>query len=186
MAFATIGATSGLNPRSLHLKEPRVDRDPSGTVINLHGSFDIDIRCVYSSLGREEMPSDGKQRELAMALTPFGKAMRKLRIDHDLLLKQVADGIGVTPAFLSAVESGRKPVPGSLVDRTANWMRLGAEEAQQLRAAADESAVAVQIPLAVASAFDRSLATQLARNFDKLDESQKFAIREIIEKGSKK
>lgn len=121
-----------------------------------------------------------------MALTPFGKAMRKLRIDRDLLLKEVADGVGVTPAFLSAVESGRKAIPASLVDRTVKWMRLGSQEAGELRAAADASVVSVQIALGVASAFDRSLATQLARNFNNLDEGQKHAIREIMEKGAKK
>lgn len=118
-----------------------------------------------------------------MALTPFGKALRKLRIDKDMLLKEMADGAGVTPAFLSAVEVGRKAIPKNLVDRIADGTRLDAETRIQLRTAADLSASHVEIPLAgVSSMFDRTLAVQLARNFDTLDEGQKNSIKEIMDR----
>ena len=118
-----------------------------------------------------------------MALTPFGKALRKLRIDRDMLLKDMADKASLTPAFLSAVEAGRKPIPHYLVDRIANSNSLQEEELIKLRAAAEMSAQSVQINLSrLTSDFDRSLAVQLARNFDDLDDSRKREIKEIMDR----
>jgi HTH-type transcriptional regulator, competence development regulator len=118
-----------------------------------------------------------------MALTPFGKALRKLRIDRDMLLKDLADKMSVTPAFLSAIEAGRKAIPHGMTDRVASLMNLDSTDYQQLKQAADLSVASVQIPLSSASSlFDRSLATQLARNFDELDESQKTAIKQIMDR----
>ena len=44
-------------------------------------------------------------------LTPFGQIVRKKRIDKFLTLKEMADALGVSSAFLSAVEMGRKAIP---------------------------------------------------------------------------
>lgn len=41
-------------------------------------------------------------------LTPFGKAARKWRIDHDIKQEEMARSLGISCAFLSAVELGRK------------------------------------------------------------------------------
>ena len=118
-----------------------------------------------------------------MALTPFGKALRKLRIDEDMLLKNMADGASVTPAFLSAVEAGRKPIPHYLISRIADSMKLGQARVEELREAAAISASRVEIPLSSEnSTFDRTLAVQLARNFNTLDEQQKNSIREIMDR----
>ena len=44
-------------------------------------------------------------------LTPFGKHLRKLRIDQGELLKDMAEKLKVTASYLSAVEVGKKAVP---------------------------------------------------------------------------
>ena len=36
-------------------------------------------------------------------LTKFGKELRKIRIEHDEILKDMADKLNVTAAYLSAV-----------------------------------------------------------------------------------
>ena len=41
-------------------------------------------------------------------LTSLGKFLRKIRIDNDEYLKDMADKLGVTVSFLSAVENGKK------------------------------------------------------------------------------
>jgi len=51
-----------------------------------------------------------------MALTDFGKEIRKARIETDVTLSQMAKAIGTTPAFLSAIETGRKKIPSNWVD----------------------------------------------------------------------
>jgi len=50
-----------------------------------------------------------------MAITEFGKAVRKARIDADVTLASMAEELGTTPSFLSAMEMGRKKIPDSWV-----------------------------------------------------------------------
>ena len=54
-------------------------------------------------------------------LTRFGKKLRTLRLEKDQRLKDMADELGVTAAYLSAVENGKRSVPdlwiGKLSDR---------------------------------------------------------------------
>lgn len=47
----------------------------------------------------------------AAVLTPFGKYIRKLRIDHGRILADDANYLQVTSAYLSSVEVGKKAVP---------------------------------------------------------------------------
>jgi transcriptional regulator with XRE-family HTH domain len=44
-------------------------------------------------------------------LTEFGQYLRKIRIDCGDLLKDMADKLGVTSSYLSAVETGKRNVP---------------------------------------------------------------------------
>ncbi|ALU60310.1 helix-turn-helix domain-containing protein [Pseudomonas syringae] len=53
-------------------------------------------------------------------LTEFGKALRKIRIDKGMLLKDLAGALSISPAYLSAVETGKKPIPDGLVGRIAS------------------------------------------------------------------
>lgn len=46
-----------------------------------------------------------------MALTEFGKAVRKARIDLSDTLLGMAQALEVTPGFLSGMETGRKKIP---------------------------------------------------------------------------
>lgn len=53
--------------------------------------------------------------EVTMALTAFGKAVRKARIDTGYTLLTMAKALGTTPAFLSGPETGTKKVPAKWV-----------------------------------------------------------------------
>ncbi|WP_313687390.1 helix-turn-helix domain-containing protein [Pantoea sp.] len=46
-----------------------------------------------------------------MALTEFGKAVRKARIDTGFTLLTMAERLGTSPAFLSGMETGSKKIP---------------------------------------------------------------------------
>lgn len=58
-----------------------------------------------------------------MALTEFGKAIRTARIETDETLSQMAMAIGATPAFLSAIETGRKKVPEAWVSKIDHFFK---------------------------------------------------------------
>ena len=50
-------------------------------------------------------------------LTEFGQYLRKLRIDHGDFLKDMSDVLGVTPSYLSAVETGKRNVPSQRAEQ---------------------------------------------------------------------
>lgn len=52
-----------------------------------------------------------------MALTEFGKAIRKARIDSSQTLGSMACAVGVSPGFLSGIETGRKKIPNDLLNK---------------------------------------------------------------------
>ncbi|MFD1260639.1 helix-turn-helix domain-containing protein [Entomomonas asaccharolytica] len=55
-------------------------------------------------------------------ITIFGKLLRRVRLDRDLLLKDMADGIGISSAHLSGIETGRKPIPQGLVEKINEFL----------------------------------------------------------------
>ena len=52
-----------------------------------------------------------------MAMTPFGKRLRKYRLDHDMIMKDMADNLGITVAHLSSIEHGKVPLDGLMKER---------------------------------------------------------------------
>ncbi len=115
-------------------------------------------------------------------LNPFGKALRKLRIDRGWLLKDMAQGIGVATSFLSGVETGRKAIPAGLVDRIAAWAQLSAQETTKLQQAAMTSQK--EFKIAVRPDFsdgDREAAALLAR-FGELPRAKRDRLHELLKK----
>lgn len=113
-------------------------------------------------------------------LTPLGRALRILRIERGWRAKQMAAGIGVSGAFLSAVETGRKPVPADLVERVIRWGSLTPIEIGSLDLAyAATMPVALRVPETM-SAEDRVTAVLLARHFARLTHADLEEIRGII------
>ena len=72
-------------------------------------------------------------------LTAFGIEIRKLRLDKRMRLLDLADKLGKSPAFVSAIETGRKPIPDNFVREVAAVMNLSTEELSKLRKAADRT-----------------------------------------------
>lgn len=52
-----------------------------------------------------------------MAITNFGKAVRKARIDATVTLASMAADLQTTPSFLSALEMGRKKIPTDWIQK---------------------------------------------------------------------
>ena len=55
-------------------------------------------------------------------LTMLGKFLRKLRIDRNELLKDMAGKLDVTVSFLSSVENGKKKMPSAKPSQSS-WNR---------------------------------------------------------------
>lgn len=116
-------------------------------------------------------------------LTAFGKLVRKLRIDKGATLKQMADYLEVSSAFLSAVENGKKTPPQRLVEQSCRYFSLNTEECAELEKAADLSIKEVNISLNGQENGDRRLALAFARKFKSLDQEQRDKILKILHGG---
>jgi len=78
-------------------------------------------------------------------LTEFGKKVRKARIDAGVTMMQMADALGTTPSFLSAMETGRKKVPAEWVAKIEHYFAVHGVSVANLGAAADASNQSVSL-----------------------------------------
>lgn len=111
-------------------------------------------------------------------LTPFGIAVRKLRLDRGLKLRDMALCLGLTSAFVSAIETGRKPIPRDYIDSIAQTFSLSEQETQALKHAEDESRTTVKVDSLKAA--DRALIASLARKVNELPPGELDIIRELL------
>lgn len=114
-------------------------------------------------------------------LTNFGKALRKLRIDHGEFLKDMAATLGVTVAYLSAVENGKREVPDHWIDVLADKYFLDSNEKKELQDYAYENKDSIKIDLSGIEKEEREMALAFARSFKTLSEADKKAIEKIFE-----
>jgi transcriptional regulator with XRE-family HTH domain len=101
-------------------------------------------------------------------ITVFGKFLRDLRHLHTELLKDMADKLAVSPAFLSAVETGKKSIPPSWNATIVQLYQLSNEQRFELTLAIDQSQRSVTIDLSAQSGERRGVAVALARQFNDL------------------
>lgn len=116
--------------------------------------------------------------------TPFGINLRKLRVDHDETLYQMSQKIGVSPAFLSSVELGKKSVPSGLISDISRRYGLSDESSQKLQCDADRSVGSVKIDLKGCSEFDRSVILTFSKSYQDLPESKKSLMFELLQSES--
>ncbi len=113
-------------------------------------------------------------------LTSFGKFCRKLRVDNDELLKDMADKIGVASSYLSAVENGKRNVPQEWVDRIARSYSLNALELAELNQAVQESQNTLKMNFEGFSGEDKIIFMAMIREFKGLNEQDRAKIKEIF------
>ena len=66
-------------------------------------------------------------------MTPFGEAVRELRRRKGVSQKEMAAAIGVSPAYLSALEHGKRGAPSfDLLQRVAGYFNVIWDEADEL------------------------------------------------------
>nr|WP_306264188.1 helix-turn-helix domain-containing protein [Pararhizobium sp. IMCC3301] len=66
-------------------------------------------------------------------MTPFGQKLRELRSQKEVTLKHMADELGVSSAYLSALEHGHRGTPGWLMlQRIIAYFNLIWDDAEDL------------------------------------------------------
>ena len=106
-------------------------------------------------------------------MTPFGLKMRSLRYDHQVTLSEQADILGVSAAYISALEHGNKGRPSpAFVDQICVWLNLIWDEAEHLKFLAQMSHPKPKINVTKQNADATFLANLLAQNIDRLSATQ--------------
>jgi len=115
-------------------------------------------------------------------LTPFGKLVRKLRIDKGESLKDMAADLDLKPAYLSAVETGRKNPSTRLVESVVARFCLTHEDKAELEEAAQLSRDSVKINMEDFCLQKRQIASSFARNFDSLSQDEMNQLSKLLNK----
>lgn len=106
-------------------------------------------------------------------MTPFGEKLRAIRADRGLALKDMAAGLQVSPAYLSAMEHGRRGKPSRrFVHRVCQYLGIIWDEAEELQRLADLSHPRVVVDTAGLSVKATLFANLLAGRIADLEEEQ--------------
>ncbi len=114
-------------------------------------------------------------------LTPLGVRLRELRTEKGILQKDMAAALGVSPAYLSALERGRRGAPSfALLQRIVEWSGLIWDEADNLHKLAALSHPRVTIDTSDLSPRATLLANRLAGRIASLDEASIDRLNDLL------
>lgn len=113
-------------------------------------------------------------------MTPFGLHVRALREARGINQKQMAADLNLSPAYLSALERGKRGKPSyALLQRMVGYFNIIWDEAEAFHAMANLSDPRVVVDTSDLSAEATELANRLAQKIETLEEA---AIAELIGK----
>jgi transcriptional regulator with XRE-family HTH domain len=119
-----------------------------------------------------------------MKLTLFGKTIRKLRIEHGLLLGAMAKKIGISSSYLSSIEMGTREIPQGFFEKIKNLKIFNSNELKEIESSINRSIK--KFSFVPKNDYQRNLMVSLVRSFDDLTEDQVRIINNILnEKGGK-
>ncbi|MCF0109132.1 MAG: helix-turn-helix transcriptional regulator [Erysipelotrichaceae bacterium] len=113
-------------------------------------------------------------------LTEVGKYIRKLRVENDELLKDMSDKLGVSVAFLSAVENGKKKVPNNWVEKLSELYSLNENEKLNLINAIAATEKSYELNFEGINRDRREIAISFARKLEGFSDDQLDEIRKIL------
>ena len=115
-------------------------------------------------------------------MTPFGEKLRAIRAARGLALKDMAAGLQVSPAYLSAMEHGRRGKPSRrFVHRVCQFLGIIWDEAEELQRLADLSHPRVVVDTAGLSVKATLFANLLAGRIAGLPDDRLDRLLEDIE-----
>ena len=116
-------------------------------------------------------------------MTPFGARLREIREARGMTLKSMAAAIGVSPAYLSALEHGRRGRPTwDLLQRIIGHLNIIWDEADELERLADLSHPRIVIDTEGLTPKATELANRLAERIGSLDESKLDQLIDLVGK----
>ena len=116
-------------------------------------------------------------------MNQLGIILRTLRLKHGELLYDMAQNLGVSPAFLSSVENGKRSAPASWLHVLSEKYDLLPEQQAELTTAIGETVKQIRLDVSNASPERRNCALTFARRFDDFSDEEVQQILSVLEKG---
>jgi transcriptional regulator with XRE-family HTH domain len=114
-------------------------------------------------------------------VTPFGAKLRTLRAERGTSQKEMAAALGVSAAYLSALEHGRRGVPNwGFVQKVIGYFNVIWDDAEELEQLAFISNPRVVIDTSGLTPEATRLANLLAEKIGDLDRAALDALMEIV------
>ena len=113
-------------------------------------------------------------------LTDFGRFLRKIRSDCGEILRDMAEKLNVSAAYLSAVEMGKRNIPQQWVNRISELYNLSDEDKIKLNNAADNSAKSITLSFENTNSSQKEAAILFARNFENVDNETLDKIKKLL------
>jgi transcriptional regulator with XRE-family HTH domain len=115
-------------------------------------------------------------------MTPFGERVRRLRRERGLLLKDMAAHLGVSSAYLSALERGERGKPTwTLIQGVIHYFNIIWDEADELARLADLSEPRVKIDTGSTTPRKTLFANRLAREIGGLTDEDIVALLAVLD-----
>lgn len=103
-------------------------------------------------------------------MTPFGQAVRRLRTERGVTQRQMASAIGVSPAYLSALEHGKRSEPSwEFIQRVIGFFNIIWDDAEELQMLGGLSRPKVMIDTSGLTPKATEIANRLAIAISRLD-----------------
>lgn len=118
-------------------------------------------------------------------MTPLGEKMRALRRERGVSQSEMAAAIGVSAAYLSALEHGRRSAPTwTLIQKIIGYFNIIWDEAEELEQLAKVSHPRVTLDTSGLTPAATELANLLAENIGRLDEADLLLLATSIREAS--
>ncbi|MBB6465957.1 helix-turn-helix domain-containing protein [Aminobacter carboxidus] len=110
-------------------------------------------------------------------MTPLGERIRELRRERGVSQKDMAASIGVSAAYLSALEHGHRGVPTwAMIQKIIGYFNVIWDDAEELQKLAEGSHPRVVVDTAGLSAAATELANLMAEAIDELNDAELSAL----------
>lgn len=113
-------------------------------------------------------------------ISKFGVCLRTIREQEKDSLRQMAIKLGVSAAFLSAMEVGRKTIPVEYVDKIKGNYVLTQEQEIELENSIHETNERVPIELAAMNEAQKDISLMFARKIKTADEELLRKLKEAL------
>ncbi len=120
-------------------------------------------------------------------MTPFGEKLRELRRARGITQKRMAAALGVSPAYLSALEHGHRGAPSwATVQKIIGYFNVIWDEAEELQRLAELSDPRVVVDTSGLSPSATRLANLLAARIGAMTEEELATVIAALDGGDRK